>query len=189
MNAVTLSFHHLSVAAATQTTKRFKHSSTQIKRIFRRNPARLRILKREAADPNSVASLVLAADPAIPEPQFTPIFQPNLLKNGWSKPPGPEVEVPEYPFSISRTGKKANGAPGFLPVYSKFRKDGTKVTTEIRKISGDRESFIRELRATLQLPSNYHNHAVDPVKIRAGSIEVKGNHVRHLKTWLASLGF
>lgn len=53
--------------------------------------------------------------------QYAPVFQPEILSNGWSAPPGEDVELPDYPFKVSRTGNKPNSATGFLPVYSKKR--------------------------------------------------------------------
>lgn len=91
-------------------------------------------------------------------------------------------------------------AVGFLPVYSKKRcvcirpehaifshnnrnsKDGTKVITRIKKVSGDREVFLQEVKSVLQVTK--------PVRISAGgTIEIPGSHVMKLKKWLASLGF
>lgn len=91
---------------------RWKHSSTQIKRIFRNHPARARVEGRMGVDRTPAT---------LPEPQFGAVFEPLLLPNGWSAPPGAQVQVPAYPFHILRTKNKPNDAVGFLPVYSKFR--------------------------------------------------------------------
>ena len=123
------------------------------------------------------------------DPRFHAIVEPKFLYNGWSAPPGPEVQIPKYPFHVPRTRNKPNDAIGFLPVYSEFRKDGARVTTRIKKVSGDRETFLAELRSVLnlQLPNNPND---DPIRLRAGgTIEIKGNRVREVKTWLAGLGF
>ena len=96
---------------ATTTTQRWKHSLTQIKRM-KNHPARLRVEKRMGID--------RTPDP-LPPPQYKAIFEPEMLPNGWSAPPGPDVEIPDYPFQVSRTKNKPNGAIGFLPVYSKYR--------------------------------------------------------------------
>jgi hypothetical protein len=94
---------------------RSKHSATQVKRLFKNNPARLRLLKKEGKLPNEPRN--------IPEhPTFPPVFQPTFLGNGWSAPPNPsEVQIPEYPFRVTRTGNKPFGAVGFLPVYRDVR--------------------------------------------------------------------
>jgi len=94
--------------------------------------------------------------------------------------------MPDYPFKVSRTKGKPNGVAGFLPVYSKIGKHGTKHTTTIRKISGDHDAFVRELRAVLELPEGTD----DPVRVRTGgNVEINGNRVKDVKKWLAELGF
>merc|ERR1719203_208206 len=123
-------------------TYRSKHSATQVKRLFKKNPARLRLLTRKGLP---------APDPQIPGRTFDPIFKPSFLGNGWSAPPSPDVPVPEYPFRVSRTGRKPFGAVGFLPVYRDVRIGGTKRTAIIRNVSGDVNVFISELEAVLHL--------------------------------------
>jgi Mitochondrial large subunit ribosomal protein (Img2) len=72
---------------------------------------------------------------------------------------------------------------------SPFRKDGARVTTRIKKVSGDQEAFLSELRAELKIPLP-KNSQDDTVRTRTGgTIEVKGNRVREVKEWLAALGF
>jgi hypothetical protein len=72
---------------------------------------------------------------------------------------------------------------------TKPRKDGARVTTRIKKVSGDQGAFLNELRATLQIPIP-KNPRDDTIRIRTGgTIEVKGNRVREVKQWLARLGF
>ena len=98
---------------------RSKHSSTQIKRIFKKNPAKRRIaaaLKRydESIDHPGV----------IPEPTIPPLFaDPKILPNGWNVPMAGDGEgqKSDHPFRVVRTGNKPNNAVGFLPVYSEFR--------------------------------------------------------------------
>ena len=93
-------------------TKRYQHSSTQIKRLFKKNPATIRVLKRRGDIQEPLP---------IPPPQFAPILEPKFLPNGWSPPPGEDTAVPEYPFHVSRTKNKPRDAAGFLPVYSEYR--------------------------------------------------------------------
>jgi hypothetical protein len=70
-----------------------------------------------------------------------------------------------------------------------YRKDGARVTTRIRRVSGDRDLFLNELRAALQIPIP-KNPREDTIRIRTGgTIEIKGNRVLEVKTWLAGLGF
>lgn len=91
---------------------RSKHSSTQVKRLFKRNPARRRIDTRLGKE------IEIEAPPPL---QFKPIFEPKILPNGWCAPPGDDIEIPKYPFQVSRTKNKPNDAVGFLPVYSEYR--------------------------------------------------------------------
>ena len=58
------------------------------------------------------------------------------------------------------------------------------MTTRIKKVTGNVDAFLKELHASLP--------AVRPDDIQqrvGGTIELKGNHVRTVKLWLASLGF
>lgn len=69
------------------------------------------------------------------------------------------------------------------------RKDGTKATTRIRKVGGDMNLFLKELRACLEIPEP-KNPRDDKIRVRVGgTIEVDGNYVRDIKTWLTGLGF
>lgn len=68
-------------------------------------------------------------------------------------------------------------------------KDGTKATTRIRKVNGDVDLFIQELRANLQIPQQ-KNPRDDKIRVRVGgTIEIDGNRVRDVKEWLTGLGF
>lgn len=92
---------------------RLKHSSTQVKRLFKNNPARARAESRLGIDHT----------PSVPlgSPTFPPLVEEvKILYNGWSQPIQ-NVEIPNYPFQVRRTRNKPNDAVGFLPVYSKFR--------------------------------------------------------------------
>jgi len=174
------------------TTTRSKHSSTQIKRLFKQNPARRRIARKQkdAEENGSEESGV------IPESTIQPmIMDPKFLPNGWNVPIGGSsgesdgTQLQEYPFKVARTKNKPNNAVGFLPVYSEHRKDGARITTRIKKVSGDRGLFLNELRATLQIPIP-KNPREDTIRIRTGgTIEIKGNRVLEVKAWLAGLGF
>lgn len=194
------------------TVVREKHSSTQIKRLFKQHPARQRVHAR--------LGMIKEPNPP-PTPTFAPVLENvEMLSNGWVPPPPADLAIPNYPFKIVRTKNKPQDAVGFLPVYSKFRlvqslffrlvvdfsnnvsqllvsfdnyvinrKDGTLTTTRIKKVSGDQQVFLRELRAALQIPEPT-NYKDDVIRVRAGgTIEVKGNHVRQVRMWLAGLGF
>jgi hypothetical protein len=156
---------------------RQRHSQTQVKRLFKNHPARARVFNR----------LGMEKKPGVvPERKYPAVFEPEVvLPNGWSSPPGDDFQLPQYPFHVPRTAGKAGGAAGFLPVYSDCRVHGTKQITAIRKVTGDRDAFLSELRAVLGLdPRN------DDIRIRTGgTIEVNGNRVREVKEWLGRLGF
>lgn len=74
-------------------------------------------------------------------------------------------------------------------VWLLSRKDGTKVTTRIKKVSGNRDLFVKELRSVLGLP-DHDTKADQVIRYRVGgTIEVSGNRVQEVRTWLAQLGF
>lgn len=160
---------------------RFKHSRTQLKRLFKNNPAFIRAVSRNQVSSKYSAPLC---------GQITPFFKPNFIPNGWSEPPSDKFTLlkrDHIPFVVRRTGNKPNGGVGFIPVYSSIRLGGTKHTTIIKRVTGDRETFLDELRRVLGIPVDDDN----AIRSRASgsTIEVNGNRVREVKTWLASLGF
>lgn len=168
------------------TATRGKHSSTQIKRLFKQNPAKRRIaLKQQLQQTDAIEDIDV-----IPESTIPPLVSdPSILSNGWNVPVSVDSSDNEIPFRVSRTKNKPNNAVGFLPVYSEFRKDGARVTTRIKKVSGDQGLFLNELRAALQIPIP-KNPREDSIRVRTGgTIEIKGNRVLEVKTWLAGLGF
>lgn len=71
-----------------------------------------------------------------------------------------------------------------------YSKNGA-ATTRIKKVTGDRDLFLKELRSNLELPAPKNGDSrLDPIRIRVGgTIEVKGNRTREIKEWLAGLGF
>eukprot|EP00574_Skeletonema_japonicum_P004613 CAMPEP_0201722528 /NCGR_PEP_ID=MMETSP0593-20130828/6887_1 /ASSEMBLY_ACC=CAM_ASM_000672 /TAXON_ID=267983 /ORGANISM="Skeletonema japonicum, Strain CCMP2506" /LENGTH=228 /DNA_ID=CAMNT_0048213505 /DNA_START=63 /DNA_END=749 /DNA_ORIENTATION=- len=189
------------------TTIRSKHSATQVKRLFKNNPARLRILKKQQEGGGAPTANTSSS---IPERVYPQIFQPTFLSNGWSAPPPPEVQIPNYPFLITRTAGKPNNAVGFLPVYRDVRVAGTKRTTIIRNVQGDIPAFLSELCAVLNLSigkkkgiltsasTGKHGggeagrgvNSENPIRIRTGgAIEVNGDRAKEVKLWLAGLGF
>lgn len=172
------------IATTTTTTTRSKHSKRQVKRLFQQNPAFHRVSSRNNTQPKKFLT-------PPPESTIDPIFKPPvILPNGWSEPPADELIISkrnEIPFSIKRTGGKPNGAIGFLPVYSNVRIGGSKRTTIIKKISGNKELFLDELRAVLSISADDN----DAIRLRAAgnTIEVNGNRTKEVKKWLAGLGF
>jgi hypothetical protein len=98
--------------------KRSKHSSTQIKRLFKNNPARRRIAKKQDGSEGQrdrEREMMLT----IPESTIQPVHSdPKILANGWNAPVG---DSSDHPFQVGRTKNKPNNAVGFLPVYSEYR--------------------------------------------------------------------
>ena len=71
--------------------------------------------------------------------------------------------------------------------YPSTRIGGSKRTTIIKKISGNKELFLDELRAVLSISADDN----DAIRLRAAgnTIEVNGNRTKEVKKWLAGLGF
>lgn len=70
-----------------------------------------------------------------------------------------------------------------------FSKDGTKAVTQIRRVSGDMDAFLQELRSALDLPER-KNPRDEKIRVRSGNtIEVDGHYTSDIKKWLAGLGF
>jgi len=64
------------------------------------------------------------------------------------------------------------------------------VTTRIKKVSGNVDEFLSELRSVLQIDGSSTTTRQDAIRIRTGgTIEIKGNRVREVKMWLTGLGF
>ena len=133
-----------STATTTLTTIRSKHSSTQIKRLFKKNPAKRRVaLKKNMGNgTTSGGGSTVEVDGnrsssagggggggggVIPEPKFAPVIEsPKFLPNGWCPLPTDAASAggsltSKYPFRVSRTGNKPQNSVGFLPVYSEYR--------------------------------------------------------------------
>ena len=173
------------LAAAPQ--QRGAHSKRVLKRMWgtrdRPHPARAR---RERND--RIRRGLPADPPALPPPAL-PRFAathavPSALANGWLPPHAADAPPPaaELPFRVSRTP-----AGQFLPVYSKYVAQRSVTLTVVRRIEGDVDVCADEL-ARVVTASTGAGRLV-PVRKRLGSIEVPGNHVRHVRNWLASLGF
>ena len=72
--------------------------------------------------------------------------------------------------------------PGFLPVYVRYRNARSRVTTEVRRVQGDVDVLAGELTKVCW-PDEV------TVKATTGNIEIKNNHTRKIRMYLASLGF
>ena len=111
------------------------------------------------------------ADPLLPEPKFE--VQPvQPAASGFIAATG---RTPTgLPFSVSRTPTHG------IPVYSDYKNGRSRVVTIVRRIQGDTTALKLELGRVLG------GARVDE---RVGRIEVHGNRVDEVKTWLAGLGF
>ena len=71
------------------------------------------------------------------------------------------------------------------------RKDGTKIVTRIKNISGDIDTFVRELRIVLSLPQPANQlQSYDAIRLRAGNmVEIQGHRAAEIRRWLGQLGF
>jgi len=94
-----------------------------------------------------------------------------ITKSGWCPPLGRNENLP---FFVKRS------ATGNLPVYLKIRNGRSRVTTHMKGVSGDAE----KCRAALQ-----ESFPDVVVKTNISSLEVKGNRVEEIKTWLLKHGF
>jgi Mitochondrial large subunit ribosomal protein (Img2) len=72
-----------------------------------------------------------------------------------------------------------------------FSKDGTKIVTRIKKVTGDIDLFVRELRIVLSLPKPANQlQSYDAIRMRTGNmIEIHGHRAADVRNWLGGLGF
>ena len=108
-----------------------------------------------------------------PEPlkyRLHPATQPISLAKPHSPPLSP---VEQLPFTLERT------LSGNLPVYIKYNCNHTLKKTIIRKINGDIDKFVEELRKVV---SNAE------VRRKVGKVEIPGVHKESVETWLLRLG-
>ncbi|EGC36593.1 hypothetical protein DICPUDRAFT_150899 [Dictyostelium purpureum] len=86
------------------------------------------------------------------------------------------VKYPDIPFVVKRT------STGKLPVYTeRIGRYNNENFTILRKFDGDRNILKSEL-------SNLLGESI-PIKERAESFEIKGDHQKTIMVWLAGLGF
>lgn len=109
------------------------------------------------------------ATPAYPSAFVTYPVTPS--PSGWL-PPAAGANPAALPFSVRRTASRE------IPVYTDFKHGRTKVLTLVRGYSGDGEALAVELSKLTGRPA----------VMRSGRIEVEGNVVTYVKTWLAGLG-
>ena len=63
--------------------------------------------------------------------------------------------------------------------------------TRIKKVTGNLEVFLRELRIVLSLPQPANQlQSYDAIRIRTGNvIEIQGHRANEIREWLGGLGF
>lgn len=105
---------------------RSKHSKTQVKRLFNRNPAVYRMRMKQQEQFQTLNPKKEEQHQPL-EPRFPQVFRPVFISNGWSKPPSRDpankdfIDISVYPFQVARTANKPSNTAGFLPVYTDFR--------------------------------------------------------------------
>lgn len=110
-----------------------------------------------------------------PEPQplrWTPA-EVTATPSGWIAPTG-QVPV-DLPFGVARTSVGQQ-----LPVYRDYRNGRTRIITQVRKMSGDKQVAADEM-------SKVCGGAT--VETKQGRLEVVGDYAVPVKLWLAGLGF
>lgn len=107
-----------------------------------------------------------------PAPLF-PVSPVQPAPSGFLPPTG--KVPPGITFSVSRTPSLG------IPVYTDFKNGRSRVITIVRKINGDAGALRDELSRVLGEDAR--------VDLRVGRVEVDGNRVKEVKTWLAGLGF
>jgi len=146
--------------------RRCVHSARQIKKLnfLRHRQAR----PDPATTPRAVAAAAAAAE--LPWNRVARDVVP--LKNGWTPPP--EAANPALPFSLRRS------PTGFLPVYSKVRRNKPHMTI-VRGVRGDLDEFEAGLAGVAP--------GADVIR-RLGAVEVRGagHRTKDVRDWLTGLG-
>eukprot|EP00808_Paulinella_micropora_P002396 g19728.t1 len=97
------------------------------------------------------------------------------------------TEEQKYPEGESRFGpyklrwRVSRTPSGKLPVYTEYRHKKTQICTIIRRIEGDVDCFIDDLKSLVGPQV--------PIKKRQGKIQIPGHKVGLLRVWLSKLGF
>lgn len=117
-----------------------------------------------------------------PRPQWTPPeslkyplreIDPSLVTpSNWAPPMG---GFDALPFRIFRTSKGKQ-----IPVYTDYKNGRTRALTLVRRFRGDVNELAEEMSRVCDN---------NPVTIRPGRVEVKGNYRGRVAEWLQRLGF
>lgn len=107
--------------------------------------------------------------PLLPVEALSPV-----APSGW-RAPAPQV-APTLPFRVHRS--HANE----LPVYTEFKNKKARVSTVVRRVSGDLEAFQQELQRVVGPNAT--------IRRRVASFEVYGEgHAPIISEWLIQCGF
>ncbi|GAA5817423.1 hypothetical protein MFLAVUS_010969 [Mucor flavus] len=79
-------------------------------------------------------------------------------------------------YTIQRTTNKG------LPVYSEYKNGNTRLLTIVRRIEGDSNALMNDLKADFP-------EAVLSVNSKTQHVVIKGHHVNEIKEWLITKGF
>ena len=109
-----------------------------------------------------------------PAPEVAAPLLARTLPSGWA-PPLPAAATAGLPFHVARTSLGRQ-----VPVYSDYRNGRSRKLTLVRKVTGDAERLVEELRRLTGGAS---------VVARPGRIEIEGDRCREVRAWLMSLGF
>ncbi|KAK1737100.1 hypothetical protein QTG54_011967 [Skeletonema marinoi] len=190
--AITSSSNNIVNNPTPQTTSiRSKHSATQVKRLFKNNPARLQTRGGAPTADKSSSST--------PERVYPEIFQPTFLSNGWSAPPPPEVEIQSiHSVSLGRQGSQimqwvfypstemsgctvqsGRHSFGVFRVTSRVSFGITRWHFDIR-VDGE-AWWGRSWEGSECAESDSYPYR--------WAIEVNGDRAKEIKKWLAGLGF
>ena len=167
MAAIALARSAAALRAAPPALRAAARGVASKRQIKRANFLRQRGAKPDpATSPAAVAAAAAAADLE----WNTVVRDVAELRNGWTPPP---QESPAHlPFAVRRT------ASGFLPVYPKVGANRPPATV-LRGASGDLDALIAGLAGVAPGAE---------VTKRLGALEVRGDHVRGVRRWLAGLG-
>jgi len=99
---------------------------------------------------------------------FSPFEDPGAPPAG--EPMEPDRSPPPWKVLRSHNGN--------LPIYLRFKRGGSEVSTLLLHFFGDIEHMRKELARVCE----------SPVRVRSGKFEVRGMHTWKIKEWLTSLG-
>ncbi|WVQ71194.1 hypothetical protein IAR50_000719 [Cryptococcus sp. DSM 104548] len=180
-------FARQAVLRSTQTLRPISASplrSIALARSFQTTP----FFRNEAPSTNASSSSSTSA-PLAEEPVAPLDAEYEALLRGESAL-AEEGEMEEGVSGRKKWYHVARSEGGELPVYSKYR-NGTQVTTLIRKVEGDGATLRDQLNEYF-LANHLDPFTAPPratLRPTNGHIQIKGHHVDDVKDWLSERGF